>query len=267
MEAARRAAFHALEEATMKVGLLGSCVSREPLKYLEREIPISWYQARTTIPSMGAPPVYFPISFVNSDVAPFDQRNVAFDSAKAWLGNIHRKDYDFLLIDFIDERFGCFHYKGSIVTRSSAFVAADVPEEVRREMRWVNPSSPEYRNLVKQYLPLFLEEITRVRQPVICNNVYWNPVRDDGSRDVAYSDERCLQMNRVLDEIYDCLKRLDNVTMLDIPRDTVIASASHKWGAAPFHYTDETDKVIADALLKAARLRVAESPSALVSSD
>jgi hypothetical protein len=235
----------------MKAGLLGSCVSREPLACLQGQIAIAWYQARTCIPSMASPPVYVPHAFPSGRLAPFEQRNVAHDIAKSWLANIRRADYDFLLLDFIDERFGCSRYKDSLITYSTSLRAAEIAEDVQKEMKWVNPYSAEYMELIDKHIGFVLNEISQLTIPVVCNNVYWKAVREDGTIDPKCAEELCGKMNEVLASVYDRVRAVPNVTMIDVPNDEVVVSVNHKWGAAPFHYTDKTNQAIAAGLLAA----------------
>lgn len=231
-----------------RVGVLGSCVTREPLILLADRLAVVWYQARTSIPSMGAAPLFLPLSFEPGSMPTFEQRNVQFDLCKTWIANINRDDYDALLIDFIDERFGCALHGGTRFTWSTSFRAATLEPDTSQAIAKIMPHTPEYARLVDENIGFVVDQLGKIDKPIVCNNTYWSFDREDGSPEAKFSDPRFQTMNTVLDGIYAYLRQHTSIVMLDVPRDEIRAGVSHRWGDAPFHYSADTDRRIAERI-------------------
>src|SRR5699024_5253030 len=71
---------------------------------------------------------------------------------------------------------------------------------------------------------------------------------------------RARDANRLFEPYYDVLRHLGH-TMIEIPAAMAIADPTHKWGLAPFHYTEQVYLEILRKLRTAGVIRLRPSDS------
>ncbi|MFT8246931.1 DUF6270 domain-containing protein [Roseomonas sp. BN140053] len=242
--------MRAVESSPYRLAVLGSCATRDPLNHSGDAVEVAWYQARTCIPSMMASPRCFPDIQKSPDMPLFEQRNVQCDFEKSWRERLEL-EVDAIVLDFVDERFGAFEWQGSTFTFSTAF--RQLLGDAARQMveRYINPTSGEYASLVAKHLDGFCERLQDVNHLII-NDVQWANLFEDGSALPEQWHRLIMASNRLLDTIHERIARRTRATFLSLPKAAYVARLGHRWGDAPFHYTQATEERIVAAVLQAA---------------
>ena len=99
----------------MKIGILGSCISRDIFREMKLDHLVNEYRARTSIHSITQSESA-DISRINFPESNFQSNMVKHDFEKTEL-NLDNCDY--LILDLIDERFELITNFGSVVTLSN----------------------------------------------------------------------------------------------------------------------------------------------------
>src|SRR5215210_662381 len=110
-----------------RIGIFGSCVTRDLFEHPEVRPALGQYTSRSTLVSVVADPVPIDPEIVRLDSA-FQRRCVLEDFGKTFFEQLAASPPDFLVIDLIDERFELLRTEASWVTRSSAFVSAGLDD-------------------------------------------------------------------------------------------------------------------------------------------
>lgn len=247
------------------LAILGSCVTRDPIKHIADEVVIAAYQARTCIASMMSPePAHDLISLVeqagSEQPGPkFEKRCVMADLQRSWRQTIS-VECDVLILDFIDERFGVGIRNDEVVTHSTALrdllgggtLAA-------RGFKHRGPTSADAVAVRDRALVQLCDELSDLKQFWV-NDVYWTAMKDDGTQ--FENIDEIEGNNRVLSGIYEALAKRTKAQFIGMPRDQLLANSSHRWGPAPYHYTNAAESAIARLLLALARSTLAERQAA-----
>jgi hypothetical protein len=221
------------EEQLQRVFILGSCVSRDALEIVPGHFELASYLARTSLASVGMPPVSD--SEVRGKVAglasPFQRRMLLNDLDKSTLVTIAETAHDILLLDFIDERFNV------VLSGSSLFSVSGELEKAGFELGARTVLSPDS----DVFLTLWLAGLDRLlstvdQSKVVLNRAYWAERFPDGSD--ASSMGWIRRSNATLRRLYDAVERHWRLPCIDYPPELVVADPQHRWGVAPYHYTE-----------------------------
>lgn len=224
----------------MKIAILGSCVTRDAFGYhadhLDRP---ERYFARSGLASAMCATPFGGVD--TSTIASDFQRNVvemdlAGDFA-TWLGSA---DFDVLILDVIDERFGLLiDADGAIATRSSEFASATADTS---GCTVVPPNTDAYYALWETAWEQFVSVVDRVgaRGRVRVNKVYWAREfdRPGAAFPPSYSAALIERSNLFLDRLYRRMEQdLAPEQFYVYTAAELRAATEHQWGLAPFHYT------------------------------
>ena len=130
--------FHHMPEDNMimdemRIIILGSCVTRDIFRIERIGVNIVDYFARTSIKSLISPPIEInPDEIVLS--SEFQKRMVLRDFSKDFWNVVGHSPFDFLLLDFIDERFNIYGYKNSVITKTNELVQSGFTANHDEEM-------------------------------------------------------------------------------------------------------------------------------------
>lgn len=226
-----------------RIGIFGSCVTRDLFEDPEVRPTLGQYTSRSTLVSVVAEPVPIDPALVRLDSA-FQRRCVLEDFAKTFFEQLAADPPDFLVIDLIDERFELIRTESSWVTRSSAFVSAgldDAPALAGFER--VKRLTSTAAALVIEAVPVFTRRLTEILPPerVILHRAFWlTNFRRDGALHRFPDDRRSFaeHQNAALRHAYDALAKSIGRDMPEIALDpdAYAADAHHKWDLEPFHY-------------------------------
>ena len=234
-------------DVSVRVLILGSCVSRDVLDYHateKRDLKLVDYYARSSMASLAAIPFQMPLpACLNKIKSAFQLRMVQRDMQKTFFEDLKTAEFDILLLDLIDERFNLWlDSLGTICTLSSELVQTGFLSQ-HSAGREIVSGSEEFWKLWETGWSIFVGNlatlglINRLR----INKVFWCPSTQRG-RDFSsfYSRNRIATANELLERMYRRIERdIPQRQLLTFDQNQLQAADSHKWGISPFHYVNE----------------------------
>ena len=228
--------------------IMGSCVSRDLFNIPEAvNLDCREYIARHSILSMMAKPVSVEEGELDSLTSNFQKEMVLNDLRKTTLNKLRASKSNFLIIDFIDERFKTIQIFDSCLTMSNELVASKYLDgkeyQIIDKTRW-NEKEME-RNLYSKIIQ-FAEQICSIykQSHIIIHEAKMvdRYIGKDGEIHAfaPYIIENNKRVNLLLDRMYMWLKA-------EIPRSpgviditsAYLADENHKWGLSAMHYQAE----------------------------
>lgn len=222
------------------VFIFGSCVSRDTFTELPDQYNLIHYTARQSAISAGRPAngVAESIPRLSSK---FQDRVVRAD-IKGNLLDIVRsrgKETDVVLMDLVDERFGVIEIGGGYVTRLHEFWS-NGGKEVSRGAPHLTFGSDEHFSLWRVSAGTAISTFKQVGvSHIILLHTQWTDLLDTGDPLEAPSwmpDPE--DMNSKLIRYVRHYASL-GVQVVTLPLSLTRSTLNHRWGASPFHYTDE----------------------------
>lgn len=220
-----------------KIFVLGSCVSRDmwSARGTDDVLRLAGYIARTSLASafgtVAAPrSVASKAQLIESG---FQRRMVLSDLNKQASKMLKSVEYDYILLDFIDERFDLVQFSGwpvdSFYTLSAEFRQACRIAGMRR----ISSGSAQHFNAWKKGLSSLIELVGLDR--LILSRAYWASWSDQG---LSLNDGWEVDAhNEYLSTLYAEAMKCGLTKFIEFPRDEV-ADSSHRWGLAPFHFQE-----------------------------
>jgi len=243
-----------MKPAPTRVFIYGSCVSRDTFEYLPDSFELSYYVARQSLISVGAPadPMLLDGARLES---PFQQRMLEEDvrgSVFEWLEHPRKPEPDVLLWDLTDERRGVYLVGDGAVTVSDEAQAAGVLSRLRERGRHVPFGSGEHLALWTAALHGFLDRLadTPVRHLILLAPA-WAERTVAGDPTPPSAGMSAVDALAALAPYYAAVERTGRVEVVTV--DDVLADDSHRWGAAPFHYAPDVYARLSDAIVRATR--------------
>lgn len=233
----------------------GSCVSRDTLEFFPADtVNLRRYVARQSLISANKPvqnpealALDFPSRFQKSMYRD-DLDGTAVDRIAA---EAKQRRNPFLVMDLLDERGGILEAPdGGIITSEPDALGHGVLEVTGPE--WQRHLFPSLNYIVKlaEALPVIKEQL---EDAGIWDRTYLLPARwaevDDAG---AATHTSLFESVAVANEHYqDLYKMFAEAGWKFVPLDSVVpvAKVDHKWGLAPFHYTDSYYQKIAAEIL------------------
>jgi hypothetical protein len=237
-----------------RVGIFGSCVSRDLFEDRRLRPTLSQYSSRSSVISVVADPVPLDPALVRLDSA-FQRRCVIEDYAKSFFAQLEESRTRWLVVDLVDERFEVLWTASSCVTRSSAFMAAGLDDTVPRSGNPVRRLTAQADALLAEAIDRFTDRVTSVIAPerIIVHRAGWMTHYRDGADVVAFPDDKLVaaaRHNAALDRGYDRLEaRLGGARTIALDRTRFMADAGHRWDLEPFHYEPAYNAAALDRLL------------------
>lgn len=226
--------------STSPVLLYGSCVSRDTYELVKDARPLAGYVARQSLISAMGDPV--PTPDLSALASPFQQRMVAEDHEGALRGIVRgNADAGVLLLDLVDERLGVYRAgDGAYVTRSNEFVKAGLHTD-RDPADWIKFGTPEhvdlYRAAVERFAVL-LHSLGMVPRTLVAD-IPFAATMEDGSPCPLHGGRTAQEWDRLY-RPYFAAWEAAGVAVYRVPDDLVAATAGHRWGVGPYHYTPMT---------------------------
>jgi hypothetical protein len=224
----------------MRLGIFGSCVTRDLFEDSALRPSLARYTSRSSLISAVADPVALDAERVRLDSA-FQRRCVLEDFDKRFLAELEGERLDWLVVDLIDERFDVLRTAASYVTCSSAYQSAGLEldgggERVRR-------LTGEAAALLEHAAASFAARVSAVLAPerVIIHRAHWMTRYRDGAAVRDFPADRAdfaAHHNAALDDGYDALERHLGGRARTIALDDrrYLADAGHRWALEPYHY-------------------------------
>ncbi|WP_230947711.1 DUF6270 domain-containing protein [Burkholderia territorii] len=225
-----------------KLLIHGSCVSRDAFtdRFPQAErYELAGYLARSSLGTAFSSGVVENVDF-DAIASPFQRRMVQSDVEHGLTAVLDGGQFDFLLVDLIDERFNVFvDEHGACCTVSGELLSSGFDSGKRRGTvikpftdaffeRW----EAGWRQLVAK-----LSAQGRLDR-LIVNEVYWSSACSDGTDfSPAYSHDDIAQANAFLSRQYARMREdLDDAQFLHFESALLVGAVDHQWGKSPFHY-------------------------------
>ena len=222
----------------MKIFIAGSCVTRDAFTPdTEQDFKITSYYARYSLARLNFPVINIdisPILFEEKIASPFQRNLITNELSNNLIERLKETEFDYLVIDCTDERFGLVKYNDSIYVTNSAelnnaqiFVSSNAPKILADTAEFYN----YWRDGLKQII-----DVVGIEK-IIINNVFWTRILNNGedSLSVGHVNEG----NKMLKQLY-CIAREEGIpdeNFVNYPADILVADANHKWGRSPYHFT------------------------------
>ncbi|MEC0258394.1 DUF6270 domain-containing protein [Paenibacillus lautus] len=225
----------------MNYFIFGSCVSRDIFNYSKDHNVVDYF-ARSSIVSVTSKPLDISEEeiLLESD---FRRRMLRRDLRKDFINVIKETPFDYLIIDFIDERLDLLKLDNKYYTRSNEFVSSNL--EHTRNFELIKRNSANAIQLWYEACSIYVEQLTSIVQPskIILHKTFWaKKVFDDGQEsqfDPEY--QKFIDTNNELLSLYYnfFISLVPDVRILEVDSKYRISNKGHMWGLAPFHYIDE----------------------------
>lgn len=229
------------------VNIFGSCVSRDLLEFgIEKNLALKSYTARSSILSTVSK--VLPVREKDVHLASkFQKKQVLKDLSKSFWVELSENVSDYLIIDFIDERFPIGKYKNTYLTLSNEFLEShylenqyEIVERVKEEENFFVEGK-----MLTSYLDDFVENLLELYAPgqIILHRAkhvdkYLSKNRSIKKFSKAYL-QRNQKLNTMLDYMYDYVEqKLPGCISLDFHGE-YYADENHKWGLSTMHYEQD----------------------------
>lgn len=223
-----------MSEPRNRVFILGSCVSRDAFELSGHGFELAGYVARTSLASafLTRPAPVAVREKVPRIASRFQRRMVDIDLRKRASAVIQSAEFDFLLLDLIDERFNLARFGGS----NTAPELFTLSRELAGVCGWsgplVAPGTNQHLGAWKRGVGRLFKVVAPSR--IIVNRAFWASRSEDGQ--LLENQPLIEASNRMLRVMYGYLERNGVAGIIDYP-DGIFADPGHRWGVAPFHYT------------------------------
>ena len=226
-----------------KIAILGSCVTRDPFALPRgQHYRIPTYVARTSLISLAAPPIAIADGSI---VGPhqFDIQCLQHDFQKTALDTILANGLDYLILDFVDERFDLVKIQDSVVvdTRYAKDygVIANNNLTVDGNILRTHPSTSDLwasscRTVIDRILKFVSPE-----QIILHSCRLASHYQSDGviKPFIGYYAGLTSTFNPIFAD-YEAffLSAMPDCRIIKVADDLVIGDEQHRWKLQPFHY-------------------------------
>lgn len=224
---------------------MGSCVSRDVFEIANNErFAIEWYYARSSVISLVSKPLEF--SEMIDLSSEFQKRMVLSDLNKFFWETIKNDTPDYIMIDFIDERYAIAKSGGSYFTLSDEFKESHCISDytiIEREKEG-NEFFIEGVSLAV-YLDEFIDRLksSYPEEKIILHKAklkdFYVSVHGEV---IKFSDDYCKyieNINNLLGYMYTYMERkIKGCISIECTED-FCADEGHKWGLDPMHYEEK----------------------------
>jgi|GEM_PF-3383372 len=234
-----------------KILIIGSCVSRDAFEFFDAsQFSLVDYVARSSLASAFSVLPFSGVDLGNIASA-FQRRMVETDLCKGLESIIRNSEFDYILLDAIDERFDIFKSDvGEICTLSGELkLSGYFSDGNNKAGKIISSGTSDFLFLWEQgwkRLINLLWELGAIEK-LFVNGVYWSSCLEDGSSfDSVYTESYIEMANSFLAEIYSIMRRdLKESQIIGFSQNDLRGSTQHRWGVSPFHYTPNVYQEIA----------------------
>lgn len=219
----------------VKVFILGSCVSRDSFSVddLNTKFEIINYIARTSLARVTFPK----IKNIQLDISlesKFQKRLVNSDLLNSLLDTVKASHFDYMILDFIDERFGLIEFDSTFVTNSFEFQNAKLVDQSNSKK--LDVDTLEFLHKWEKGFCKILEHVSPSK--IIINDVQWAYKTDDSQ--YTFEIDRIYKGMLLMNNLYRIAQKyIPAENFIQYPSNIFLAKTDHKWGVAPYHYQDK----------------------------
>jgi hypothetical protein len=219
----------------MKIDILGSCVTRDVFNFTDK-FKIQSYFARTSLASIYSKPINISLDDFELPSA-FQKKMVFNDLTKYFRKYIKSTKADFLIIDFIDERFGILKHNDSFITASAEYNKSNL-NQILKPTRL----TPSQKLLVWEKSALeFIEEVKNYYTPqkIILHKCFYKEKFKSKYGEIVKFEQSYDYQNELLSRYYNFFEeKFTGINVIELDKQ-FLASETHRWGLTPYHYEDE----------------------------
>ncbi|MDT0165806.1 DUF6270 domain-containing protein [Actinotalea sp. AC32] len=233
--------------APLSVLIYGSCVSRDSFELFDPErYELMGYHARHSLISAFSRAPEDVVERVRLD-SPFQRRMVRQDARSGLVRALYRRTRpDVVLWDLVDERLGVIELPdGGHLTLSNELIASGValPEGHRH----IPFGTDEHFDLWSTALGAFSRLLSSrgLRRRTVLLVTPWAEVLDSGEPAPTSHGVTSAQANASFDRYHAAAAAVPDVRTLRMEQAEAVGSTEHRWGPAPFHYTDAFYRTVA----------------------
>jgi len=230
--------------------IVGSCVSRDPFALVPSDdFALIDYIARTSLASAFAEEFVLPKATPRV-ASKWQQRMLECDCRKLLPELIARCDWQYMVVDLIDERFDLVVNGPRAATKSVAFAELRLDEYAARSGFKLLPLGDKQREARWREGWLSFCDGVKCTNPegaIILNKVKFVYHESFGARASEAYIERT---NYHLGKMYEYIEANSPISIRPITYDPadLELDLKHKWGSAPFHYSKRTCEVFVNSL-------------------
>lgn len=227
-----------LPGTSKNIFIYGSCVTRDAMEFMPPSITLNGYVARQSLISACNPcnPKDFDFASIKSA---FQRRMYELDVSGGAMRKIlmHGAESDLILWDITDERLGVVQVQSSgYVTRNVNHVNAGHYKGAHKFGRILEFGNDDHFKIWEDSCRSVLDDLTNsgLFPKVRVMHTEWAEVDDLGN-----TLEAGLVFNQAAQRYYDVLEE-SGLEQIITPAALSAGKSTHKWGMAPFHFTDAT---------------------------
>lgn len=249
-------------EKKYTVAIWGSCVSRDIFPFDEEKIyKVGIYIARNSIVSALSQPMEIKSEDIKLE-SNFQKIQVYNDLVKTSFVNLKNNISDYLIVDFIDERFELALTKQGIYTLSTEMISANILGDYKtiNRKRKIDRNGDIFYCVdskeLTDYIDDFCDEISSIygMDKIIIHKAFFSKFYKDKDGKIRRFGKN---YQKYISETNDLLTFMYNRTIFNFPqakvidlKDKYIALEMHKWGLSPMHYQDDYYKEVLKLLSK-----------------
>ena len=209
--------------------------------YDKAQIVLVDFYCRSSIASLVAQPIEIPPAVQNIS-SPFQKRIAERDMRKEFLKNLPELQFDFLLLDLIDERLSLYvEPEGRACTISPALISTGFPG-VSNGGSTIYSGTEEFWRLWESGWLIFVDKLRLLGalNRLLVNQVFWGSRTENGdSFEPHYPSRHIDSANQFLDRMYQRISAdIPSEQFLRFDHGLMTGSMAHRWGISPFHYVD-----------------------------
>lgn len=250
------------------VSIFGSCVSRDLLEFQkEYNFRLKKYFARCSVVSAVSQPIKVEEEKITLE-SNFQKRQVIADLDKRMWSELKEDKSDYLIVDFIDERFAIGKIGESYFTLSNEMVQSgymkdyEIIEREKKSGLQVHFLQKETKEVyyvdnksLEMWLDLFWDRVLQIysTENIILHEAKLADYFYDTDGTLQKFDKNYLQNNKKFNELLEYMytyskNKLKNCIYISVGTERH-ACCKHKWGLAPMHYTDEYYNQVIDNIM------------------
>jgi hypothetical protein len=237
--------------------IYGICVSRDAFTYVDpAQLRLQGYVARASLASAFTAP--FAIGErVDRLESAFQRRMVEYDADKRLPELLRANNYDWLLVDFLDERFDLLELGDSVLTISAELARTGLLRERLPGSRIISRDSARHLELWHRGLTSLanlVSQIDRSERMILLRAPLASRLADGGRFGGKYSRRYIEGRNATLAQMYSAfVAHFPGAAVIEPEPDVLAGDPHHRWGPSPGHYVEGFYRTVAASLAEIAR--------------
>jgi hypothetical protein len=250
-----------------KISIIGSCVTRDSIEVIKNKIDLKSYISRSSIISLVSKPPKFKISendISDINVSKFEKRMIINDINKTSLEEVLEVGCEYLIFDFIDERFDLYNHKDIFITKNAYLADSDFELKYLADYKVISRRLEATnllfeKSLLKLKSKLFKKSFFTKKTnnfKIILNKCYWaDKILDENTKKLNAYEISVLKninnYNRILEIYYSkFLKIFEGCFVINPNHSLIYSSPNNKWGVDYFHFSEDYYQDIGNKILQ-----------------